>query len=139
MSKLAAILPAVATVSLLTVGGCATRDDVTALRSEVAALHAATEPAGADVKALRSDVAALRAAIESAGTGRASCADVEALRSDIMALHAAVEAAGATHATGGPTAASAAASNSATAHRTARAGPSNVARMPSPVCFTTRP
>jgi hypothetical protein len=46
MSKLAAILTAVATGSLFTVGGCATKGDVQALRADIAGLRSLFEPAG---------------------------------------------------------------------------------------------
>ena len=51
MSKLPAILPAAATVLLLAAGGCATKEDVAALRADVAS---------------KEDVASLRASIEEA-------------------------------------------------------------------------
>jgi hypothetical protein len=46
MSKLSAILMAVAASSLFTVGGCATRGDVQALRSDIAGLRSSIEAAG---------------------------------------------------------------------------------------------
>jgi hypothetical protein len=46
MSKLGAILTAVATGSLFTVGGCATKGDVQALRADLAGLRSLIERAG---------------------------------------------------------------------------------------------
>ncbi len=102
MGKLPTILPMVATVPLLAGTGCAIKDDLQALRADVAALRAASAPptsatrAGdADLRALRTDVAALRASIDKAGAARsgappaASTEDVAALRADVAALQSA--------------------------------------------------
>jgi hypothetical protein len=79
MSKHPAILPVATTVLLsLAAGACATRGDVQALRSDVAALQASTESAmaahaagpGSEYQQLRSDIAALQASIRSAGATR---------------------------------------------------------------------
>lgn len=120
MSKLPAILPAVATVSLLAGGGCATKDDVQALRADIATLQAASAPSveaartdNADFQALRADIAALRVSVDKAGATRgtapqATSADIKALRTDIAALRSATaQAAGApgTVAATGPVAA----------------------------------
>jgi hypothetical protein len=109
MIRLSVILSAVAGVSLLTFGGCATKDDIEALRSDIAARHGTgTTPAGTDLGTLQSDIAALRASIESADAARARGstairADVKALRSDIAALRASLDATGAAPAATGTT------------------------------------
>jgi hypothetical protein len=106
MGKLSAILSALAGASLLSVGGCATQDDVAALRSDIAGLHATgTTAAGTNLTTLQSDIAALRASIESSDAAQATGAsrvraDVRALRSEIAALRASLEAPGAAQATG---------------------------------------
>src|SRR5829696_6727163 len=101
MDKVSVILPAATTVLLIAMSGCATRGDVEALRSDIAALRASTESAGAahtatttpaEYQKLRSDIAALQASIESAGATRSTSttppAAYERLRSDIAALRA---------------------------------------------------
>jgi hypothetical protein len=90
MSKLSVILPAALILPLLTVGGCATKDDVAALRSDITALRATEAAAGRDTAALRSDIAALRAAVEASGKAQATGPDVKAIRSDIAALRTAI-------------------------------------------------
>jgi hypothetical protein len=96
MNKVAMILSGL--VTLLAVGGCATRDDVTALRSDIQALHT-TDAAAADpdLEALRAEIAALRAQIGTAFPARSGdgSPDVKALRSDIAALRAQIGKGGA--------------------------------------------
>jgi hypothetical protein len=84
MSKLRAILPAATVVLLAACGGCATKDDVAALRADVAnkddvaglraSIEKATATAGApapppppEYRQLRAAIAALQASIRSAG------------------------------------------------------------------------
>jgi hypothetical protein len=109
MGKLSAILPVAATLSLLTVAGCATKEDIEALRADIAAqrtmLEAASTPrtidapaTGTDVEAIRSDIAALRRSIRAPGTAGGTAApggDTESLRAEIRDLRAAIEAGGA--------------------------------------------
>ena len=89
MSKLPAILPAAATVLLLAAGGCATKEDVAALRADVAS---------------KEDVASLRASIEEATAARTPAPppppEYEQLRSDIAALQASIRSAEATRGAG---------------------------------------
>jgi ElaB/YqjD/DUF883 family membrane-anchored ribosome-binding protein len=108
MSKHPAILPVAATVLLfLAAGACATKDDVEALRSDVAALQDSTESAmaahaagaGPEYQRLRSDIAALQDSIRSAEATRdagatAAPAEYRELRSDIAALRASIESEG---------------------------------------------
>ena len=68
MGKLSAILPAVAAASTLAIGGCATEEDLEALRSTVRN----------DVAALRSDIASLRASVEAGGRGTGGAATPQA-------------------------------------------------------------
>jgi hypothetical protein len=110
MSKHPVISPTATTLLLfLAAGACATRDDVEALRSDVAALRASTEAAmaahaaapGPEYQQLRSDIVALQASIRSAEATRdtrttASPAEYQKLRSDIAALRAAIESEGTT-------------------------------------------
>jgi hypothetical protein len=112
MSKHPAILPAATTVLLfLAAGACATRDDVEALRSDIAALQASTESAvaahavapGPEYQQLRSDIAALQASIQAAEAARdtratAPPAEYRRLRSDIAALRASIGSGGTTRA-----------------------------------------
>jgi hypothetical protein len=113
MDKVSAILPAATTVLLIAISGCATRGDVEALRSDIAALRASTASAGAahtatttpaEYQKLRSDIAALQASIGPAGATRSTnttpLAAYERLRSDIAALRASIESAGAIRGTG---------------------------------------
>jgi outer membrane murein-binding lipoprotein Lpp len=105
MNKPPAILLAFAIVSLLTVGGCATVDDISALRSDIASLRPSIEAADQasrstndDINALRSDIASLRPSIEAADQASRSTntippAEYQELRSDITALRASIEAA----------------------------------------------
>jgi hypothetical protein len=60
MGRLLARAPAVATVSLLVVGGCATRGDVDALRSEITGLRSSV--ASADARAANAEAQAQQAA-----------------------------------------------------------------------------
>ena len=110
MSKRPAILPVATAVLLsLAAGACATRGDVEALRSDVAALRASTESAmaahaagpGPEYQQLRSDIAALQASVRSAEEAQAAAAtappaEYRRLRSDIAALRAAIESEGTT-------------------------------------------
>ena len=88
MSKLPAILPTATAVLLLAfAGGCATKEDVAALRAEVASKG--------EVEALHADVAGLRASIE-AGRGPrhrspAPPPEYQELRSEIAALQASID------------------------------------------------
>jgi outer membrane murein-binding lipoprotein Lpp len=81
MRKLA-IIPS-GLVALLVVGGCATRDDIEALRSDIQAVRATDAAAGPDLEALRAEIAALRATDAAAGPP-----DLEPLRAEIAALRA---------------------------------------------------
>jgi hypothetical protein len=90
MSKLPAILPAAATLLLLAAGGCATKEDVAALRADVAS---------------KEDVASLHASIEEATAAARTPApppppEYEQLRSDIAALQASIRSAEATRGAG---------------------------------------
>jgi hypothetical protein len=93
MGKLPAILPAAtAALLLLALGGCATKDDVAALRADVASKD--------DVAALHADAASLRASVEALAAARAAAppppAEYQELRSDIAALQASIRSAEAT-------------------------------------------
>jgi hypothetical protein len=89
------ILPGL--VALLAVGGCATKDDVAGLRSDIQALHTTDAAADPDLEALRAEIAALRAQIGTTSPARGDdgSPDVKALRSDIAALRAQIGKGGA--------------------------------------------
>jgi outer membrane murein-binding lipoprotein Lpp len=88
MRKLA-IIPS-GLVALLVVGGCATRDDIEALRSDIQAVRATDAAAGPDLEGLRAEIAALRATNAAAGPP-----DLEGLRAEIAALRAQIGTGGA--------------------------------------------
>jgi hypothetical protein len=103
MGKLPAILPAATAallLLLLALGGCATKDDVAALRADVASKD--------DVAALHADAASLRASVEALAAARAAPpppAEYQELRSDLVALRASIEKAAAANRGAGTTAA----------------------------------
>jgi hypothetical protein len=102
MGKLSAVLKA-ATATLLLLaagGGCATKDDLDALRADVATK--------ADVTALHADAASLRASVEALAAARAAApppAEYQELRSDLVALRTSIEKAAAADRGTGATAA----------------------------------